>query len=285
MAFEKVLIPLKLNESRRRMSALAAAVAGFGARSAVLLHVVSAESAAADRGGSDLLEQRCAVFSEHGLRVQHRTVWYSDAGIVTRVAREIGADCIAASWKPKNWIQRSLSGSIIMDAIRTTDVPVFVHKQPLPASWTDPKGPILYATAFDIVDRFALPLLNNNDFGPGHVIILHSATRAPDARSETERSEQAEVSLGRLAARCLNRNVTTLSLTGSPERVIPRQARLAGARMIVVGKSASVHNGPQQIGRTAEAIVHARSVSVFVLPADAPVLHAADNWEPEEHRS
>jgi nucleotide-binding universal stress UspA family protein len=174
---------------------------------------------------------------------------------------------------------------MIMDTIRTTDVPVFVHKQPLLASWSDPKGPILYATAFDIVDRFALPLLNRSDFGPGHVIILHSADRAPDPQSETTRHEQADVALGRLAARCLNRNVTTVSLTGSPERVIPRQARLAGARMIVIGKSASVHEGPQQIGRTAESVVHAPSVSVFVLPADAPVLHAADNWEPEEHRS
>lgn len=285
MVFEKVMIPLKLNESQKRVSALAASVAGFGARSAVLLHVVGTESAAADRGGSELLEQRCSAFSELGLRVQHRTVWYSDAGVVTRVAREIGADCIAASWKPKNWIQRSFSGSMIMDTIRTTDVPVFVHKQPLLASWSDPKGPILYATAFDIVDRFALPLLNRDDFGPGHVIILHSTDRAPDPQSETARREQADVTLGRLAARCLNRNVTTVSLTGAPERVIPRQARLAGARMIVIGKSASVHDGPQQMGRTAEAVVHAPGVSVFVLPADAPVLHAADSWEPEEYRS
>lgn len=285
MVFEKVLVPLKLNESTRRVESLATSVSGFGARSVVLVHVVGPDAGPGSHGNTDLLENRCAMFSNLGLRVEHRTVWYSDSGVVTRVAREIGADCIAASWKPKNWIQRSFSGSMIMDTIRTTDVPVFVHKQPLLPSWSDPKGPILYATAFDVVDRFALPLLNRNDFGPGHVILLHSADRAPDPQTERARREQAEGTLGRLAARCLNRSVTTMSLTGQPERVIPRQARLAGARMVVIGKSATVQEGPRPIGRTAEAVVHARGVSVFVLPADAPVLHASGSWDPEEYSS
>lgn len=282
MVFEKVLVPLKLNESPKRVASLAASVSGFGARSVVLLHVAGTESAVDDRRGTDILEQRGEIFSSVGLRVQQRTVWYADSQVVTRVARELGADCIAVSWKPKNWIQRSFSGSLIMDTIRTTDVPVFVHKQPLLQSWSDPKGPILYATAFDATDRFALPLLNRSDFGPGHVIILHSAERAPDPLSEESRNEGAEGTLGRLAARCLNRNVTTMSLTGRPHQVIPRQARVAGARMVVIGKSGMVQAGPRTIGRTAEAVLHARGVSVFVLPADAPVLQASESWNPEE---
>ncbi len=270
MIFENVLIPLQLNESSARVTALADAIELFGTTNAHIVHVSADAGADISTARHDRLSALSKTMAKNGVRVTTEVSSGSPAVAIPRIAREHGCDYIAFSWKAKSWVQRTLVGSVTQDVVRLSDIPVFVHKRPIIPSTESYQGPILYATDFHETDTLAIPLLNDAALGPGEVVLLHSGERAPDPVAEGHRSRSVEAELARLAAGCPNRSVKTRSVLGSPRRVITAQARRLGARLVVVGKSNNTSRFSSMLGSTAEAVVNQTSMSVLVLsPASA----------------
>lgn len=266
--FETVLLPLNFHEPMWRLRSLVRFLRNFGTRRILLVHVVSSglEAGGRVRGrldkvreglGADSFEIECIVRSG------------SPALEVVRTASERDAQFVSIPWKKKDFLQRTLLGSVTEDVVRLSDLPVFVYK-----TWADDGPPdslanILYATTFDPTHERIIDYLRYEHLNARTLHVLNVGERAPDPEAERKRREGVFAELKRFKSQCGGCFDTVKSITtvGTPKREILRAARRVGANLIVMGKHGAGKPLENLLGSTAETLTHRAKCSVFIVPA------------------
>ncbi len=263
--FNSVLVPLSLNENQGRLEQMATALATFGKQEIILLHVVSSTHFG---NRNRELQTRGEMFTAagHSLRTMVRSGSIGSTVVAAAAGEE--SDLIAFPWRYKNWIQRTLTGSVTKDIVRLTDRPVLVYKSQLTASSREEDCSIMYATDFQDTDRFVVPYLQNRLPPCGRLLLLHTGSRAPDPTAEERRQRQVESKLERLAEECRQsgRPVETLSAVGHPRQAVLRHAHRQRVDILVIGRSDAEDTFFNIMGSTAEAVAYNARCSVLIFP-------------------
>lgn len=264
--FDTALFPLNFNEPDGRIDEMLGYLTHFRTRRVALLHVVEFGTAGAGRAERRL--RRIAGRAEAaGFEPRVLIRNGGAANEIVRVSEEEEADFIAFSWKRKSWIQRSILGSTTKDVIRLSDLPVFVHKHNRPAP--DESGlVVLYATNFQATDANISPYLCSPGLSGRKLCLLHVGQRAPDPEAERSRLAEVEANLTRLSDEFAHNFEETdeVATVGTPRRVIVREARRAGADVIVLGKADTRGSLGAVLGSTAEELPHSARCSVLIIP-------------------
>lgn len=265
---KRALVPVHFNENRNRFDSIPLVLCSFGVTTAVLVHIADAPDKGNSAARSERIKSLGSSFTDVGLRVEYQLTHGSAALTISRLARQKECELIAFSWKRKSWIQRALTGSTTLDAIRLSDSAVFVNKEPQrTVADTMAESPILYATGFHAADAAVLRLLNDPPLTKHRLDLLHVAERAPDPVAEAERRRRAERGLKRLAREYKGPSQIHQVESASVPATIARTARRIGAHLIVIGKS-SQHDVSTILGSTAERVAYSASTSVLIVPAE-----------------
>lgn len=206
------------------------------------------------------LSAAMSLFEEAGLKTQIHTLDGSPALSIVEQSGQLQCDLIAFCWKPKSWLQKTLTGSTTLDVIRLCDKPVFVLKQPI-------EGPILYATNFHAADAAVISLLNSQTLRHSPIHLLHVGERAPDPLAEHRRKETVERELQRLASECAAPVSVTMSEGSNVSRAITSAAATRGSTLIVLGKSKE-RGSSSVLGSTAERLAYTARSSVLIVPPE-----------------
>jgi nucleotide-binding universal stress UspA family protein len=262
----KALVKVSLKEPRGRFLEMAGLLKYFGTKDLILVHVVNGNGGRG-RAGKELDELAGAV-RELGFEVETRLAGGHVATRIIETAHEVRADFVCVYWMPKNALRQILLGSIDLDILRMSDLPVFVHNRGWLGDIPDQLESVLYATDFTAVDAGVIPYLSSKEFRAEKLHILHVGERAPDPQAERARREKARNNLARLAEECRGayNEIETLEVVGRGRKEIVRRAKALDVDLIVIGKSSIPNPFDNVLGSTAETVTRRAGRSVFIVP-------------------
>jgi nucleotide-binding universal stress UspA family protein len=277
---DSALVPIGFNEPAKRFQSMIPALRVLGLERVVLLHLGSFRKRVEHE---DRLSRYAVLFREEGLATEVRVGSGSPALQIHTIAVQEGLDCIVFCWKMKTRLQRAVTGSVTLDVIRMSSLPVFVYKRSLssivssqtvvsdtPAEEEPVKETkVMYATDFGSADAAIIPYLNRDNFPVDRLIILHAGHRAPDPAAERERIRRVKNNLNRLSLQCGIPDTETLPVMGTPGKAVARHARRLGADVIILGKTASSRGLSSMLGSVAEAVAFRAWCSVLIVPPSA----------------
>lgn len=262
---KSALVPLTLRERPERVEALFEFLKGMRVQSVVLFHVQGERARHRVERSLMALADSAEVM---GLKTSIGTRSGPVASTVIEAAMSQRVDMIALPFARKNWLQRALLGSVTKDLIRTSPLPVFVHKEwPKERSGErseDGVFRILYATSLKPSDDKILPYVRRSELANGEVILLHVGRRAPDPEAEERRHNESIASLNGLAMRCglTAENVRIESVIGRPKRRIVRYGRMEEADLIIIGKADTRVDGNGSTGNGTAGTQDARTAQL-----------------------
>ena len=266
--FDTVLVPLTLHEKQEEISKLFAVLVRMNVRSVILFHVKGDRS-------REKVERSLRQYGESavpdGLEYTAETHPGPVSGTIVDAALNDKADGIAIPFARKGWLQRALLGSVTKDVIRSSPLPVFVHKPWPNRDEVPPTFRVLYATSLSPSDASIISFLQSANVVPDEVVLLHVGRRAPDPTAEAGRHNDVVAGLNGLSMRTglPGDNVTIESVIGRPKRQIVRRSRLLEADLVVIGKSDTTAGLEQVLGSTAEEVSYNAWSSVLVVPTQS----------------
>src|SRR6056297_2339035 len=265
----KAVLPLSLKEPEHKIMGMAKILAHFGTKKISLVHIKSRTNRR-----SFSVQERLQTYAQKIQEMGYETEIKVNYGQnilheISKISTEVKAEFLCIIWKAKGIFKRTLIGSKTIEAIRHTNLPIFIYKHRIALiNKNSSIDSILYATDFKITDSIVIPYLNNKDITASKLILLHVGDRAPDPDTENQRLNSVYANLERLNLECLNcfKEVETIQVIGTPKRKIVRQARKNNTDLILIGKFDALNTLEQIMGSTAEAIAFKSSCSVFILP-------------------
>lgn len=270
--FSKVIWPLNLKEPQSRLDGVFRILNTLPADHVSLLYVGEGQHNNNSSNENNLGRLRDRL-KGHGFNVKTAFRTGHVATAICEFAEEQDADLVIMPWKPKSSIRIALLGSVVQDVVRLSDRPVAVWKAGSFALKYPAKGVknIMYATAFQAIDRDVIHYLGHKAMNAEKLVLLHVGERAPDPRAEGKRQKKVQDNLDRLAGECSLQygRIETISVLGKPSRQIVKQARLKEIDLVVVGKLDNPDHFGSMMGSTAEQLVHSSPCSLLVIPKGA----------------
>ncbi len=266
--FQKIILPLALGESPRRVTGIGDFLAPFDTSQLVLLHAGKSE----ERSSRRLLRRMASyteLFRDYPFETKSLFAAGEEADAILETAKGEGADAVIFPWKKKSPLQRVLLGSVTRDVIRFSRRPVLVYKHRRFLGDEENRcRHILFPTDFSGTDRDILPYLQKNTLKADTLTILNVRDRAPDPQSDADREEEALSNLAALKEACAPayQEVATEALTGTARKVILRQAFRRNIDLILLGKHDADTPLLRMMGTTAEAITHRSHCSILIIP-------------------
>ncbi|MFO7848945.1 MAG: universal stress protein [Spirochaetia bacterium] len=267
---QKILIPLSFHESYEQIEKMCALFKNFGTEEAVLLHVGS------KRGGSgrrsrEKLESYAEKIRQVGIDTKS-TIYPGSVQVeIVRAAGDWEAGYIGFPFKRKNWLKRTILGSVVKDVIRQSEIPVFVFKEKSSrGKEEDEPFRIMYPSSLHWEEDIILSYIENDFFMADEVEFLYVGKRAPDPVVEQKRLDWVEDKLNKMRERVglSEEKSKSINLLGSPRRVIVKTARRRSVDLILLGKADSVSGVGPVLGSTAEEVSYNASCSVLIIPRD-----------------
>lgn len=265
---KNVLIPISFKESQEKFITMINFLKDVGADEAILLHIGATKGRSGEHQKRKLENYAESAKSE-GYKIRIIQKSGSVAREIVQTAEEEKCDFIAISSKKKNFLTRTILGTLVKDVIRQSRTPIFVYKNSVLRRSPNELSTVIYTVSLKGPDDTILPYIRNNDFHADKIAFLHVGTRAPDPVVENERLNKADIILKDLAKNCgLNEeDVQRISLIGSPRRKIVSTARQLPADLIILGKADATAKGPEPVlGSTAEEVSYNAPCSVMIIP-------------------
>ncbi len=265
----KVLIPLRLNESKGRLTEMCGFLKTLGTDQVVLLHV-----GANTRAAGEHHRTRLAQAAEHvgplGFEVETAVRPGSVQMEIVHAAEEFGAHFISFAFRRKNWLKRAILGSTVKDVIRQSDLPVFVYKQKLRRAEVDDKYRVLYPTSLQWKNDIIIEYIRSKEFQPDEVAFLYVGKRAPDPVVEQQRCDQVDRRLEetRVKSGLTEDESQLISVLGSARRQIVKIARRLPADVVLLGKADTTSGMGPVLGSTAEEVSYNAPCSVLIIPRE-----------------
>ncbi|MFP4267278.1 MAG: universal stress protein [Spirochaetaceae bacterium] len=265
---KKILIPLSLHESAQSIQKMCTLVKSLGTEKAVLLHVGS-KRGGAGRNSWEKLGRYAEKTEETGIEAETAIYPGSVQLETVQAASDFKADYIGFPFKRKNWLKRTILGSVVKDVIRQSDIPVFVFKEKSQGE-EDAPFRIMYPSSLHWEEDIILSYLEDNFFMADEVDFLYVGRRAPDPVVEQKRQDWVEDKLEEMRGRIgLGEEKSTgINLLGSPRRLIVKTARRRSVDLILLGKADSVSGSGPVLGSTAEEVSYNAPCSVLIIPRD-----------------
>ncbi len=266
--FQKILLPLALGESPRRVKGIGEFLAPFDTRELVILHAGKSE----ERSSRRLLSRippYTELFEDYPFETNPLFAAGEEADAILETAKGEGADAVIFPWKKKTPLQRVLLGSVTRDVIRFSRRPVLVYKHRRFTADRDNRcRHILFATDFSGSDTDILPYLKQNTLQAETLTILNVRDRAPDPEADAQREEEAMNNLTALKEACspAYQEVAVDALTGIARKVVLREAFRRNIDLILLGKHDADTPLLRMMGTTAEAITHRSRCSLLIIP-------------------
>ncbi len=261
------VIKVSLKEPPKKVVDTARFIQLFGVSQAHIVHVRTYSNT--KKWEKD--RQKLADLEEHiaslGMHVETHIFDGHVPAKVIEASRQLNVDCIGIAWVQKPVLRNALLGSIDVDILRMSDIPVCIYDRPL-ISKAPKLEKVLYATDFQATDANVMPYLQNKDFQAHTLYLLHVGERAPDPVTEKARREKARHNLERLSNECRRAydNVEFYDTVGSVRRTIVSWANAKGVDLIVIGKADNPDVIEQLTGSVAEFLPHKTKCSVFIIP-------------------
>jgi len=265
--FDSALLPVNFHEPLWVIKSLAGYLENFNTRRIVLIHVVSSGLESTSHAHRHL-QKILAEIDADSYDIEYVVRAGNEAHEICNVAVERELEFICLPWKRKNFLQRTLQGSVSQDIIRTTNVPVFVYK-----TWGTPREEnclqnILYAITTDPYHEKILPYLKSEKLAAHNLYLLYVGERAPDPEAEKQRRKAVFEKLNYFKSECREYfdEVRAITTVGNPKRGIFKAARKYDAELILLGKHEQVKASEKVLGSTAERIAHKAGCSVLIIP-------------------
>lgn len=265
---KKILIPLSFHESAESIQKMCTLVKSLGTEEAVLLHVGS-KRGSSGRHGREKLEGYAEKLGQAGIEAETAIYPGSVQLEIVQAASDFEVDYIGFPFKRKNWLKRTILGSVVKDVIRQSDIPVFVFKEKSGRGEDEPFR-VMYPSSLHWEEDVILSYLENNFFMADEVDFLYVGKRAPDPVVEQKRQDWVEEKLKEMRGRIgLDEEKSSgINLLGSPRRVIVRVARRRSVDLILLGKADSASGTEPVLGSTAEEVSYNAPCSVLIIPRD-----------------
>lgn len=265
----KVLIPLRLKESKKRLTDMCEFLKTLGTDQAVLLHVGADTRAAGEHHRARLAETGRHVMSL-GFEVETAVRPGSVQMEIVHAAEEHEVDYISFAFRRKNWLKRAILGSTVKDVIRQTDIPVFVHKRSSRKAEGDDLYRVLYPTSLQWRNDIIIDYIRHKEFQPDEVIFLYVGKRAPDPVVEQKRRDEVDARLEetRRQSGMAESESRQISVLGSARRQIVKIARRLPADVVLLGKADTTSSMGPVLGSTAEEVSYNAPCSVLIIPRD-----------------
>jgi nucleotide-binding universal stress UspA family protein len=266
--FETVLLPISLRNPISGVLSLVRFLRNFGTQSVTLVHVASSGLESAGHARRRVEEVGGTVEAE-GFETEVVLRHGSPALEICRVAQERDLSFIGIPWRKKDFLKRTLLGSVSEDIVRLADVPVFIYKQEGHPETPARMKSIVYATTFNPWHDHILPYLRSQGVAAETLYVLHVGRQAPDPEAETKRRQFVFDKLNRVKQACADcfDEVKIVSKVGNPRWQISGAAREVGAELIVLGKREEGPPWAKVTGSNAEATVHRSECSLLIVPA------------------
>jgi nucleotide-binding universal stress UspA family protein len=263
---QKAAIKVSLKEPRNKFLEMMMMLRSFGTHTVYLVHVHTGAGSSMPKS-AEKMENLAVEVRKLGFKVDVMIRQGHAPSQVISISQELGVNYTGLFWLPKALLTQALIGSIDVDIIRQSNVPVFVYKHGH-MSDNSRLDKILYATDFQTTDAKVMPLLVNKNFQAREIYLLHVGQRAPDPATEQSRRTRVMDNLKRLAAECRGSytNVHTIEVVGSRRNQILRQANLNKADLIVIGKSDNPKPLSNLTGSLAEVLPRKAKRSIFIVP-------------------
>jgi nucleotide-binding universal stress UspA family protein len=186
---------------------------------------------------------------------------------ITNIAKDLDVDYLVIYWLPKAFMTQAIMGSIDIDIIRLSKMPIFIYNRSYINAGSG-LDRVLYATDFMATDAKVMPHLIKRNLPAREVFLLHVGNRAPDPKTEQMRRTRIMDNLKRLAAECRSAYsaVHTLEVVGRRQTQILRQSALNKVDLIVIGKSDNPKPLKNLAGSLAEVLPRRAKRSVFIVP-------------------
>lgn len=280
--FSKVIWPLNLEEPQSRLDGVFGMLNTLPADHVSLLYVGEGRHNN-NSSSEDKLRRLRDRLRGHGFNVETAFRTGHVATAICGFAEKQDADFIIMPWKPKSSIRIALLGSVVQDVVRLSNRAVAVWKSGTLSLKSPAKGVknIMYATAFQAIDRDVIHYLGHKAMNAEKLVLLHVGERAPDPRAEGNRQRKVRDNLDRLAGECSLQygRIETISVLGKPSRQIVKQARSKEIDLVVVGKLNNPDTFGAMMGSTAEQLVHSSPCSLLVIPRGAAEKRVDDSRE------
>jgi nucleotide-binding universal stress UspA family protein len=263
----KAAVKVGLSEPRAKFLEMINFLKYFGTQSIQLIHVMTGTAQARHDHVRGQMDALAAEVKALGFEVEAVIKHGHAATQIIDSAHELDVDYICIYWMPKNAFSQAIMGSIDLDILRMSDVPIFVHNRSLLGGAPTEFGSVLYATNFKATDALVMPYLKNKDFRAEKLAILHVGDRAPDPYAEQKRRDKVQTALDRLASECRESftEIETLDIVGSSRKVILKMANTFDVDVIVLGKSDNPDALENLLGSTAETVARKANRSVFIV--------------------
>lgn len=263
----KAAVKVGLSEPRPKFLEMINFLKYFGTQSIQLVHVMTGTAQARHDQVSGQMDALAAEVKALGYGAEAVIKHGHAATQIIDAAHQQNADYICIFWMPKNAFSQAIMGSIDLDILRMSDVPVFVHNRSLLGGAPGDFRTVLYATNFKATDALVMPYLKNKDFHAEKLIILHVGDRAPDPYAEQKRKEKVQTAMDRLALESEESftEIETLDMVGSSRNGILKMAGAFDVDVIVLGKSDNPDPLENLLGSTAETVARKARRSVFIV--------------------
>ncbi len=267
---KSAVIPLDLHEPEERIRGVLTLMERLGLQTFRLLHVAS--SAGAGRRGAPRLEELVKGLQEE-ISVSSQILTGSPPVEILQGAAAWNADLIAIPWKHKNWLQRSLVGSVTRDILRMNDRSTLVFR-PSGGRSGAPLH-VVFATDFHRIDDVVTPVFARSGLSIGKLHIFHAGERAPDPKAEEERRHSVTSRLNDIAGTIRDAyraaaplDIEVVDHVGSPRREVVKFVSTVTPDLVIVGKGRREKRS-SILGSVAEEIAYRASSSVLIIPPGA----------------
>jgi len=260
--FKKVLLPLAGYESVRQVKEVARYLTFFDTEEVVILNV----SSSLLKSGKNT-DKYINEFAEFHFVISQVHRKGDESEEILKAAKSENADLICFPWKKKTHLKRIIFGSRTKDAIRLTDLPVFIYKnQPFSQNKSD--RTVLFATDFEESSFNIISYITDYKLKFDNLVILNSGQRAPDPEAEKKRLKKVYSGLDMLKNKCINSfsSVETVSAIGNTGKKIIKHAKKYQADLIVLGKNDESSSSSKILGTSAEAVSQNKYCSVLLFP-------------------